>query len=185
MSAPRSGDKHIVLGVTGSIAAYKSGDIIRRLQDAGYSVSVVMTKEAEAFISALTLETLSGNSVAGDMFKGASAAWEMDHIGLAAQADLLLIAPATAHILAKLAGGLADDLICSTALASLAPKVIAPAMNTHMYAHPITQANIQRLKEIGYHFVGPVEGRLACGTTGLGHLADTMTIVEAVNAILK
>ena len=184
MAALRSGG-HVVLGVTGSIAAYKAGDLIRRLQDAGYTVSVVMTKEAECFISSLTLETLSGNKVVGDMFNGASVSWQMDHIELAVQADLLLIAPATAHILAKLAGGFADDLICSTALASLAPKLIAPAMNTNMYAHPVTQANIKRLKDIGYHFVGPVEGRLACGTTGSGHLAEIMTIVEAVNAILK
>lgn len=184
MAARRSGS-NIVLGVTGSIAAYKSCDLIRRLQEAGYSVAVVMTKEAEAFISPLTLETLSGHRVSREMFKGAADSWEIEHIGLAEQANLVLIAPATAHILAKLANGLADDLICSTALASLAPKLIAPAMNTNMYGHPVTQANIKRLKEIGYRFVGPTEGRLACGTTGLGHLADVMTIVEAVNAILK
>jgi phosphopantothenoylcysteine decarboxylase/phosphopantothenate--cysteine ligase len=176
---------HIILGVTGSIAAYKAGDLIRRLQDAEYSVSVVMTKEAESFISPLTLEALSGNRVAGDMFLGSSVSWQMEHVKLAEQADLLLIAPATAHILAKLANGFADDLICSTALASLAPKLIAPAMNTNMYRHPVTQDNIKRLKEIGYHFIGPIEGRLACGTTGPGHLADIMTIVEAVNTILK
>lgn len=183
MAKKRAGG-HIVLGVTGSIAAYKAGDIVRRLQDVGHTVSVVMTKEAESFIAPLTLETLSGNKVARDMFKGV-ADWRSDHIHLAEQADLLLIAPATAHILAKLANGLADDLICSTALASLAPKLIAPAMNSNMYVHPITQANIKRLKEIGYRFIDSIEGRMACGTTGPGHLADVMTIVEAVNAILK
>ncbi len=177
--------KNIVLGVTGSIAAYKAAELIRRLQDEHYDVSVIMTQEAEKFISLLTLETLSGHSVACDMFGGASGAWEIKHVSLAEKADLLLIAPATAHILAKLAHGLADDLISSTALASLAPKLIAPAMNTHMYAHPATQENIEKLKNFGYSFVGPSDGKLACGTVGPGHLADISTIVEAVKQILK
>ena len=176
--------KKIILGVTGSIAAYKAGDIIRRLQDEGIAVKVVMTKEAEKFITPLTLESLCRDKVYRNLFDDEEA-WRMDHIQVAQDVDMILIAPATANIIGKLAHGIADDLLTCMAIATKAKIVIAPAMNIEMYRNKIVQENIAKLKRHGISFVEPVEGKLACGTVGIGHLADVDDITKTVLRILK
>jgi phosphopantothenoylcysteine decarboxylase/phosphopantothenate--cysteine ligase len=175
--------KRVILGVTGSIAAYKAGDIIRRLIEEGIRVSVVMTKEAEQFIAPLTLASLSGEAVTRELFDQNTNA--MAHIDMAGDADLFLIAPATANIIGKLAHGLADDLLTCIALATKAPVVIVPAMNAQMYQNPIVQENCQKLKKNGAQFVEPVEGKLACGAIGQGHIADETAIMKTVLRVLK
>lgn len=177
--------KQIVLGVTGSIAAYKAGDIIRRLKDAGFNVAVIMTEEAENFITPLTLAALSEQPVYRKMFDKNEKDWEIDHIPLAQKADALLIAPATANVIGKIACGIADDLLTCTAMATKAPIVFAPAMNDNMYENAIMQENCQKLKKFGMKFVGPKKGKLACGTIGEGHLADIQDIVAAVKKALS
>jgi phosphopantothenoylcysteine decarboxylase/phosphopantothenate--cysteine ligase len=173
-----SKNKHIVLGVCGSIAAYKAGDIIRRLQDAGCTVTVIMTKEAREFITPLTLATLSGRPVYSDMFDKDS--WSMAHIELARSADAVLIAPATANCIGKLAHGLADDLLTTFVISSHALVFLAPAMNDEMFANTIVQENCAKLKKHGMKFIEPVKGKLACGTVGVGHLAEVEEIVKAI-----
>ncbi len=175
--------KQVVLGVTGSIAAYKSADILRRLMDRGYDVTVIMTKEAEEFITPLTFAALSGKQVYAGMFDGGKGAWSMSHIHLAQDADVLLIAPATANVIGKLAHGLADDLLTCVAIATKAQIVIAPAMNTEMFENKIVQENCKKLRSLGFRFIEPTSGKLACGTTGVGHLADVDDIVKAVEKI--
>ncbi|MCK5580393.1 MAG: hypothetical protein KAJ18_03880 [Candidatus Omnitrophica bacterium] len=172
--------KQVVLGVTGSIAAYKAADIIRRLQDKDFSVSVIMTKASQEFITPLTLESLSGSRVYHEMFHGKNEAWEGGHIDLAQQADVLLIAPATANMIGKIACGLADDLLSCTAMTTRAPVLIAPAMNEAMYTNTAVQSNCQKLKEFGMTIIEPVEGKLACGVVGKGKLAEVDDIVQAV-----
>jgi len=172
--------KKVILGVTGSIAAYKAGDIIRRLQDQGCDVTVVMTKEAEEFITSLTLAGLSGKPVFNRMFDESQHAWSMPHISLAQEADVLLIAPATANTITKLAHGLADDLLMCIAITTRAPIVIAPAMNVEMYQNKIVADNCKKLIGLGVKFVEPMRGKLACGVVGLGHLAEVDDIVDAV-----
>lgn len=176
--------KQVILGVTGSIAAYKAADIIRRLQDKKIDVAVIMTKEAEKFITPLTLASLSGDKVHRDMFDE-TREWDIDHVQLAQRADLLLIAPATANIIGKIAGGIADDLLTCTAMATSAPIVIAPAMNDGMYKNPILQENCCKLKKAGIKIVDPKKGKLACGTVGKGHLADVEIIIKEVVKIFK
>ena len=173
--------KHVVLGVCGSIAAYKAGDIIRRLRDNHCVVTVIMTKGAAEFITPLTLATLSGKNAYSDMFDGAS--WQMAHIELAKTADAVLIAPATANVIAKLANGLADDLLTTFVISTQATVLIAPAMNDAMYANGIVQDNCAKLKKFGFKFIEPTKGKLACGTTGVGHLAEVEDIVKAVVSI--
>jgi len=175
--------KTIVLGVTGGIAAYKSAEIIRLLVKEGALVRVIMTKNAQEFITPLTLQTLSGNPVATETFNLTQES-EIGHIRLADTADLILIAPATADIIAKLANGIADDLLSTVLLATTAPVLLAPAMNVHMYAHSLVQENMQKLVKHGYSFVEPAEGFLACGYEGKGRLADPGDIVEEVCATL-
>ena len=177
--------KRIILGVTGSVAAYKSADILRRLIDKGHKVSVVMTKEAEKFITPLTLSSLCGEAVYRDMFDENSPSWKMPHIELAKEADLLLIAPATANIISKIACGLADDLLTCIALGTKAKILIAPAMNTEMFKNKIFQENCKKLKSYGAAFIDPVEGKLACGIYGEGHLADVEDIIRAADRSLK
>ncbi len=176
--------KHIVLGVTGSIAAYKAADLVRRLKENGYDVSVVMTKEAEYFITSLTLESLSGKKV----FTGSFDSWvkdgSMSHIDLAKTASAILIAPATANIIAKLAGGMADDILTCAVLATKAPVLIAPAMNDVMYANKIVQDNCQKLKKNGFVFINPVKGQLACGTEGEGHIAEPENILKVLKSTI-
>ncbi len=177
--------KRVILGVTGSIAAYKAAEIIRRLAEKGIRVSVVMTKEAEHFITPLTLSSLSGEAVSRDMFNQGGDPNTISHIDLARESDLFLIAPATANIIGKLACGIADNLLTCIALATKAPIVLAPAMNTQMYQNKIVQENCRKLKKNGVQFVEPVKGKLACGTTGKGHIADEMAIVKTVLRIIK
>lgn len=176
--------KKIILGVTGSIAAFKSADLLSHLKQRGHSVSVIMTKEAQAFITPLTLQMLSGEKVYCDMFEVPDA-WDIEHVSLAQSADLILIAPATANVIAKLASGLCDDLLTCTVIATKAPVLIAPAMNDNMYTHKMTQANIATLKKIGYKFIGPVKGRLASGKVAIGRMSDVEDIVRAALGLLK
>ena len=176
--------KNIILGITGSIAAYKACDLITALRKKGYDVTCITTREAEEFITPLTLETLSGNKVYRDMFCLPEKR-EIAHISLAKKADLIVLCPATANIIAKLASGLCDDLLTSTVISSEAPILIAPAMNDKMYKNSITQRNILELKKAGHTFIGPVRGHLACGYAGLGHLAGIDHIVKNIEKILK
>lgn len=176
--------KTIVLGVTGGIAAYKAAEIVRLLVKDGATVWVIMTRNAQEFITPLTLQTLSGNPVSTETFSLTQES-EIGHIRLADTADLVLIAPASANVIGKLAHGLADDLLTTVLLATTAPVVLAPAMNVHMYAHPIVQENLHRLAGFGYQVVEPAEGFLACGYEGKGRMADPEDIVEEVRAALS
>lgn len=180
-----SSKKHILLGVTGSIAAYKACDIVRSLQRQGLDVAVVMTEASKQFVSPLTFASLSRNRVYSEMFVKDFSDWDIEHVSLAKQADLVLIAPATANIIGKIANGLADDLLSCLVVTTKAPVVIAPAMNDGMYTNKIVQENIKKLQTLGVHFVSPTKGLLACGTIGEGHLADVDTIVKKVCALLK
>jgi phosphopantothenoylcysteine decarboxylase len=165
----RAGRKSVVLGVTGSIAAYKSAELAILLVKQGHDVFVVMTKEATEFITPLTLQTLSKNPVTTSFFDEKEN-WRPGHIELADRASLLLIAPATAHIIAELAHGLAGHPLAAIGLATRAPILIAPAMNGRMWGHESTQANVELLKSRGADFIGPEEGMLACGYEGTGRL---------------
>lgn len=177
--------KKIVLGVTGSIAAYKAADLIRRLIEEGFKVSVVMTKEAERFITPLTLSSLAGEKVCGEILDEGDGSFSMPHITLAQEADLFLIAPATANIIGKLAYGIADNLLACIALATKAPILIAPAMNAQMYDNKIVQENCRKLQKHGVQFIDPVHGKLACGITGAGHIADEEAILQAVQRAIR
>lgn len=168
--------KRIILGVTGSIAAFKSADIVSALVQKGADVRVVMTGEAENFISPLTFAVLSGNKVYRQMFD-APEAWDVEHVSLADSADLVMIAPATANIIGKLACGICDDLLTCIVTATRAPVLIAPAMNDGMYTNKTVESNIRRLKAAGYHFIGPAKGRLACGRSAIGRLSGVDEIV--------
>jgi len=174
----------IILGVTGSIAAYKAADLASQLTKAGHSVTCVMTKEALEFITPLTLRTLSKNPVITDLF-AEKEAWQPGHIQLADEADLLLIAPASANVLAAMANGFANDALTAIALATRAPILIAPAMNGKMWQHPATVKNVETLRGFGAQFVEPAEGMLACGYEGVGRLAEVDTILQAVESVLK
>jgi phosphopantothenoylcysteine decarboxylase / phosphopantothenate---cysteine ligase len=167
----------IILGVGGGIAAYKSAELARLLMERGHAVRAVMTRAAEEFIRPLTFAALTGEKVLTDLFAIESA---IEHIAVAQQHELLAIAPATADLMAKLAGGLADDFLTTLYLAFTGPVVIAPAMNVNMWQHPATQANLEILLERGHRVVGPGEGWLACGMTGAGRLADPEEIAEAI-----
>ena len=173
----------IVVGVSGGIAAYKACELVRLLGQAGATVRVVMTGNAQHFVTALTLQTLSGRPVATDTFSLTQES-EIGHIRLADEADAVLLAPATANVIGKLAAGIADDLLTTVLMATRSPVVIAPAMNVHMYEHPILQANITRLRSAGYRFVEPQEGYLACGYEGRGRLADPSDIIEELKVAL-
>ncbi len=173
--------KSVVLCVTGGIAAYKAADIISTLRKKGANVFVIMTKSATEFITPLTLEVLSGNRVVTDMFSR-DFTWEVEHISLAKRADVFVIAPATANVIGKAAHGIADDMVTTTLMATKAPMVIAPAMNTGMYENPVVQENITILENRGVRFVQPASGRLACGDSGKGKLAEPETIVNEICA---
>lgn len=177
-------DKEIVLGVTGSIAAYKACDLASRLVEEGAHVTPVLTRAAREFVAPLSFEAITGRPVISDMF-APIANPEIEHIAVARRAHLFLIAPASANIIAKAACGIADDWLCTTLLATRAPILFAPAMNAGMYGHPATQANIATLRARGVHFVGPGEGRLACGDTGPGRLIETPAILEAACILLS
>ncbi len=175
----RLAGKTVVLCVTGGIAAYKAADLTSKLRQAGAAVRVLMTESATQFISPMTFETLSGYRAVVDTFDR-NFAWEVEHISLAKAADVFVIAPATANVIAKAAHGIADDMVTTTLLATKAPVVIAPAMNTGMYDNPVTQQNLQTLRERGFHIIDPAAGRLACGDTGRGKLPDTPTLMHGI-----
>ena len=177
--------KKIILGATGSIAVYKSLDLVRRLREQqGAEVFVVMTKEAQEFVRPLSFQALSANKVYTEMFQEPEN-WDVKHVGLAELADLVLICPATANIIAKLSCGICDDLLTSLVCATKAPVLIAPAMNDNMYNNKIVQGNIARLKSLGFKFIGPKFGRLASGKKGIGRLEDVDTIIREVKKFLR
>jgi len=175
--------KFVVLGVTGSIAAYKSVELARLLKKEGANVQVVMTRSGCEFVRPLTFQVLSQNPVIIDMFKEPSR-WEVEHVALADKADIFLVAPATANIIAKMAAGIADDMLTSTFLATKAKTVVVPAMNVNMYENPITQRNIAVLREMGITVLEPEEGDLACGYSGRGRFPEPKDIVEHIKVIL-
>lgn len=170
-------NKNILIGISGGIAAYKIADLTSRLIKLGANIKVVMTDNATKFIHPLTFESLSGNQVYHDTFQRTDR-WDIEHIALAKWADLFLIAPATANVIGKAAGGIADDLLSTTILATEAKTIFAPAMNTVMYQKPVVQDNINKLKGMGYIFIPPGKGRLACGDWGEGKLADLDTVIH-------
>lgn len=169
--------KTIVFGVTGGIAAYKSCEAVSRLKKLGATVCVIMTKNATEFVAPMTFETLSNQPCVVDTFARPER-WEVEHVSLAKRADLFVIAPATANIMAKLAHGIADDMLSTTCLATRAPMLIAPAMNTGMWENVATQENLKILQAHGMHFVGPEGGYLACGDVGAGRMSEPAQIVE-------
>lgn len=176
-------DKTVVLGVTGSIAAYKAAELASKLTQAGAKVDVVMTKCATEFVTPLTFRSITHRPVATDMFANPDE-YDIEHIALAERAEVVVIAPATANIMAKLAAGIADDMLCCTVLATKAPVVLAPAMNVHMWENAITQENLTKLRNRGFKIVEPGYGALACGETGKGRLADVEDILAAIRRIL-
>ena len=171
----------VLLGVSGSIAAYKAADITSALTKLGHDVKIILTDGGSRFITPLALQTLSKNKVHTDLFEEGIPD-EVKHITLAQEADLFLIAPASANIIGKVASGVADDLLSATILAAAnqVPIYIAPAMNANMYKNPIVEENIEKLKKYGYNFIEPKEAMLACGVLGKGALADVDTIVEVI-----
>ena len=175
--------RHVVMGVTGGIAAYKACEVVSRLKKLGADVDVIMTENAAKLVAPLTFETLSARPVSVDTF-ARTASWDVRHISLAQKADLMLVAPATANLMAKLACGIADDMLTTTLLATKAPIVLAPAMNTGMWTAEATQQNLRTLLARGVRTVGPDSGRLACGDSGAGRMSEPEAIVEAVCGLL-
>ncbi|MFQ7259290.1 MAG: bifunctional phosphopantothenoylcysteine decarboxylase/phosphopantothenate--cysteine ligase CoaBC [Christensenellales bacterium] len=171
--------KTVVIGVTGSIAAYKMADVASALVKMNADVHVLMTENACNFINPITFETLTSNKCIVDTFDR-NFEFDVKHISLARKADLFIVAPASANIIGKIANGIADDMLSTTIMAADCKRIIAPAMNTHMYRNPIVQKNIATLKSLGYEFVSPSSGRLACGDIGEGKLADVNTIVDYI-----
>lgn len=176
-------EKNILIGITGGIACYKVCELISYLTKEGANVECIMTKNACEFITPLTLETLSKNKVVTDMFEKKEHV-EVEHISLARKADLVLVVPATANILGKVANGIADDMLSTTLMATPSPVIFAPAMNNEMYNNKIVQANIQKLREYGYQFVEPIVGNLACGYQAVGKLAKKETIINKIKELL-
>ena len=176
-------NKTVVIGVSGGIAVYKACDIVSRLKKLNANVHVIMTNNATEFVTPLTFQSLSQNYVVNDMFEEPKT-WDVEHISLAKKADVFLIAPATANVIGKIANGICDDMLTTTVMATTGKVLIAPAMNTNMYRNPILQRNITILKELGYNFVNPESGRLACGDVGEGKLAQPEVIVNEVVNLL-
>ncbi len=172
----------IILGVTGGIACYKSADLCSKLTSAGYDVHVVMTANAQKLISAQIFQTLSRNPVLTDLFQ--TQTWIPEHVSLADQAQLLVIAPATANFIGKFANGIADDALTTTAITHRKTVLLAPAMNTNMWESPAVQANMETLRQRNTLFVGPEEGKLACGTSGTGRMSEVAAILTAIKKIL-
>ena len=169
----------IIVGVTGGIAAYKACDVVSKLKKLNANIHVIMTESACEFVQPMTFQTVSNNFVINDMFKEPKT-WEVEHIELAKKADAFLIVPATANFIGKLAAGIADDMLTTTVMATRAPVIIAPAMNTNMYTNRIVQANMDKLGDLGYRFIDPASGRLACGDIGAGKLADVDDILAFI-----
>ncbi|MGH7846972.1 MAG: bifunctional phosphopantothenoylcysteine decarboxylase/phosphopantothenate--cysteine ligase CoaBC [Candidatus Binatia bacterium] len=176
--------KSVVLGVTGGIACYKAAELVRLLVQEGFTVRAIMTKAATEFVTPLTFQTLSAHPVATDLFSLTEES-EIGHINLADQADLIVIAPATANIIGKIAAGIADDLLTTVVHATKAKVMLVPSMNVHMYENPILQQNVKKLKEFGYCFMEPTEGYLACGYEGRGRLPEPDDIVEEIHHTLS
>ena len=176
-------DRRILLGITGSIAAVKSPELVRLLVDKGYQVDCLLTASADKFVSKLALATFSGNPLIDDIF-GADA-WRIPHIKLAENADILVISPATAATLARCANGLAEDMVSLAYLTSPAPVLVAPAMHTGMWEHPATQANVKILRERGVTFIGPYIGPLADQSHGEGRMSEPTEILQAIEKILE
>jgi len=176
-------NKTIILGITGSIAAYKAAEIASQLTQAGAKVNVIMTEEAIQFISPVTFRAITGRPVVTEMFDLASE-FSIEHVSLAEAADIVIIAPATANIIAKLAAGIADDMLCCTVLANKAPVVVAPAMETNMYNNPVTQDNLSKLKARDFVIIAPATGWLASGKEGLGRLADIKDIIGSICQVM-
>ncbi len=174
----------IVVGVCGGIAAYKVAVVVSALRQEGADVHVVMTRSACRFITPTTFRTLSQNPVITDLWAPTNP-YDEPHVALGTRADLILVAPATAHTLAKLACGLADDPVCATVLASKAPVLLAPAMSEEMWQHPATRRNVEILQQWGYRFVGPAYGRLASGQTGWGRMAEPEEILATIRELLR
>ena len=174
----------IVLGVSGGIACYKAVELVRLLAKSGFSVQVIMTRGAMEFVTPLTFQTLSGHPVATETFNLTQES-EIGHINLADSADLIVIAPATANIIGKIANGIADDLLTTVVMATQAPVMLAPAMNIHMFENSIVQENLRKLRRVGYHLLDPDEGFLACGYEGKGRLPDAEKIVEEIQRLLR
>ena len=177
-------NKTVVLGVTGGIAVYKACDLVSSLRKLGIEVHVIMTKSASEFVTPMTFQTMSQNFVTLDMFEEPKT-WDVEHIALAKKADVFVVAPATANIIGKMANGIADDMLSTTLMATRAPILVAPAMNTNMYSHPLTQENINKLERLGYKFVEPASGRLACGDEGKGKLAPVEEILKEILKLLN
>ena len=175
--------RNIVLGVTGGIAAYKSAEVVSRLRHLGANVHVIMTKNATEFVAPLTFRTLSANPVVTDTF-AAPEEWNVEHVALAKLADLFVIAPATANILAKMAWGIADDMLSTTVLATKATVLVAPAMNTGMWTAEATRQNVETLRNRGVEFIGPDNGMLACGDEGTGRMSEPAEIVNRIGELL-
>lgn len=175
--------KTVVVGVTGSIAAYKAADLVSRLRKAGSDVIVVMTDDARRFVGPVTLRTLSGNAVVTDLFADVQQR-EPLHVSLADRADIVAVAPATANVIGKVACGIADDALTCLVIAARKPVLFAPAMNVNMFENRIVQENISKLKKMGYHFIGPEEGYLACGYEGKGRLASIDKIIATIRKLL-
>lgn len=175
--------KTLVLGITGSIAAYKAADLVRLLREDGADVHCILTEAGARFITPLTLKTLSRNPVAGDLWQD-HGDWQPPHIALADRADALIVAPATADCLARFAHGLANDELTSLYLAFRRTVILAPAMNGHMWQHPATRENCATLAKRGHHFIGPEEGMLACGYEGTGRLLNLESLREGIRTIL-
>lgn len=175
--------KNVILGITGSVAAFKAAELASILNKEGKDVHVIMTNASKHFITPLTFQSLTKHKVYADMFE--EIAYEdIRHISLAKRADVFVIAPASANIIGKIANGIADDMLTTVVMATKAPVIICPAMNTAMYENPIVKGNIDKLTQLGYHFVAPKESLLACGDLGRGALADVSDILSAINKIL-
>jgi phosphopantothenoylcysteine decarboxylase/phosphopantothenate--cysteine ligase len=177
-------DKTIVLGVSGSIAAYKAADLASKITQAGARVNVVMTEAATKFVTPITFRSLTGRPVVTSMWE-LSSEFSIEHIALADAAEVVVIAPATANVIARLANGIADDMLTATVLATRAPVIIAPAMHANMFSNPVTQDNLARLKARGFTIVGPARGRLTSGDTGEGRLAEIEQIIAAIREALE
>lgn len=175
--------KTVIVCVTGGIAVYKALDVVSTLKKHDIDIHVIMSEASTEFVKPLSFQALSQNAVITNMFNEPKA-WEIQHISLAKKADLIIVVPATANILGKVANGIADDMISTTIMATKAPVIFAPAMNTNMYNNPIVQNNISKLEQYGYKFIAPVEGRLACGDTGEGKLADSKLISNNIISVL-
>lgn len=176
--------KTIVLGISGGIAAYKAAELTRRLIEEGAEVHVMMTKGAQQFITPLTLQTLSGHPIHTDLFS-LTQEQEIGHITLADRADAIVVAPATADILAKVAHGICDDLLTTVICATQAPVIFAPSMNVHMWENPITQENVSQLKKFGYRIIEPDKGPLACGYNGSGRLPEIPILLNTLRETFK